>query len=33
MAARASHSRLFSDFEEVEMLGKGAFGEVFKVLV
>jgi translation initiation factor 2-alpha kinase 4 len=32
MAARAAtHSRLFSDFEEVETLGKGAFGEVFKV--
>lgn len=31
MAARASQSRLFCDFEEREVVGKGAFGEVFKV--
>ena len=31
MNARPLHSRLFSDFEEVTLLGKGAYGEVFKV--
>ncbi|XP_062510331.1 eIF-2-alpha kinase GCN2-like isoform X2 [Corticium candelabrum] len=30
MNARPLHSRLFSDFEEVTLLGKGAYGEVFK---
>lgn len=31
--SKYSHSRYYNDFEEIEFLGKGGFGEVVKVII